>query len=42
VELELFKKLVFTMGEGVYVNYAENRACILELELFKELVLCPF
>jgi hypothetical protein len=42
VELELFKKLVLKMGEGVDVNYAENRACILELELFKGLVLCPF
>jgi hypothetical protein len=42
VELELFKKLVLKMGEGVDVNYAENRICILELELFKGLVLCPF
>jgi hypothetical protein len=42
VELELFKKLVLKMGEGVDVNYAENRICFLELELFKGLVLCPF
>jgi hypothetical protein len=42
VELELFKKLVLKMSEEVDVNYAENRICILELELFKELVLCPF
>jgi hypothetical protein len=42
VELELFKKLVFIMGEGVDVNYAEDRICFLELELFKGLVLCPF
>jgi hypothetical protein len=42
VELELFKKLVLKMGEEVDVNYAENRICILELELFKGLVLCPF
>jgi hypothetical protein len=42
VKLELFKELVFKMGEGVGVSYAENRTCILELELFKGLVLCPF